>query len=62
MDGIHSNFPPIVVSEDIPEGTIYLVPPVTFVRYENLSTGEVKEYFEFDAKQCAVIGNIGESK
>lgn len=52
-------FDNIVVSESVPKDTIYLVPRVERVRYENLSTSEVKEYFEFNAEQSAVIINIG---
>lgn len=52
-------FGTIVVSDQVPEGTIYLVPPVTLIRYSNLTTGEVKEYFEWDIKRGAVVVNIG---
>jgi len=59
METIKLPFGNIVISESIPKDTIYLVPPVQHVRYENVATGEVKEYLEFNAKQGAVIVNIG---
>lgn len=51
-----------VVSDQIPEGTIYLVPPVEHVVVTIESTGEIKEYLQWDAKQGGVIFNIGGSK
>lgn len=62
METIRLPFGNIVVSDQVPKGTIYIVPPVTRVHYENLTTGEVKEYFEFDPKGCAVITNVGGAK
>lgn len=58
MKPIDSPFGKIIVSEGIPEGTIYLLPPVTLNRYLNLQTGEVKEYFSFNPAAAGIITNV----
>lgn len=48
----------IIISEAIPKGTIFLIPPINRLRYENKETGEVKEYLEFDPKAAGIITNV----
>lgn len=50
--------PKIVVDDNVPEGTILFVPPIPIKHYFNLTTGEVKEYFNFDTKAAGMITNI----
>lgn len=49
----------IISHESVPKGTIFLVPEVTFERYLNISTGDIKEYFKYDPKAAGIITNIG---
>jgi len=55
MEAIDTAFGRIISSEDVPKGSILLVPPMTLTRYENYRTGEVKEYLEFAPKAAGVI-------
>lgn len=48
----------IVACEGIPEGTIYILPRVTLIRYMNYQTGEVREHFNFNPKEAGVITNV----
>lgn len=53
------DIPNIVVDESLPEGTLYFVPKIEHIRYVNMMTGEEKEVMQWNAKQGAVISNIG---
>lgn len=48
----------VIADESVPNETIFLVPSVKWVRYENLMTGEVKEVLEWNPKAAGVITNI----
>ncbi len=56
---IKTIFGPIEVNDQVPEGTLMLIPPVERVRYIIEATGEVIEYLRWNPKQGAVITNIG---
>jgi len=58
MKTINTVFGNIVESTDVPEGIIFLIPPVKFTRYENIMTGEVKEVMEWNPKAAGIITNI----
>jgi hypothetical protein len=60
MKATDTPFGRMIISEDVPKGTILLVPPVTLNHYFNATTGEVKEYFKFDPKVTGIITGIGE--
>jgi hypothetical protein len=53
-----NDFGRIIADESVPNETIFLVPSVKCVRYENLMTGEVKEYLEFNPKAAGIITNV----
>jgi len=58
MKSVDTPFGEIIACEGVPEGTILLVPPLTLNRYLNVTTGEVKEYLNFDPKAAGIITNI----
>lgn len=49
----------IIVSEDVPKGTILLLPPITITHYLNYQTVEVKCYLKHDPAAAGIITNIG---
>jgi hypothetical protein len=49
----------IIEDNSVPKETIFLIPSVSRVRYENLATGEVKEWLEWNPKAAGMITNIG---
>ena len=51
--------PKIILDENCPRGTVMLVSKVEHVIYENLLTGKVEEYLEWNAKESGIIFNIG---
>ncbi len=54
--------PNLILSDTVPEDTIYFVPSIRFESYIVESTGEVKEYMAWNPKQAAMITNIGKEK
>jgi hypothetical protein len=58
MDDLETIFASIQSCNSCPEGTIYLIPPVKWVRYKNEATGEIQERLEFNPKAAGMITNI----
>lgn len=58
MSSIDTPFGRIIACDDVPQGTILLVPPVILTRYLNYQTGEVKEYFKYDPAAAGIITNV----
>ena len=58
MEAIDTAFGRIISSEDVPKGSILLVPPMNLTRYENAATGEVNEVLEWNPKAAGIITNI----
>lgn len=61
MQNINPNnipFGRIIADESVPKDTILLIPPVNLNRYLNYSTGEVKEYLEWNPKAAGIITDV----
>lgn len=51
-------FPEMIVSDAVPEGTLMLVPPVTLTDFYDSEGKYKKTVMEFNAKGCFVISGI----
>ena len=48
----------VIADPSIPDGTILLLPQVTLEEHLNVATGEVKQYFSYDAATGGIISNV----